>query len=62
MVRDATTRGLTTTVIAFEVAGEPVTQAALEVRMQVIISPLFRVVEEKIALFVPTFPPFTCHW
>ena len=48
-------------VTALEVAGEPLTQGALEVRTQVTTSPLFKVDEVNVALLVPTFPPFTFH-
>jgi hypothetical protein len=46
----------------FDVAGEAVTQGALEVITQVTVLPLARVLEVKVALFVPAFTPFTFHW
>ena len=52
--------GFTTIVIAADVAGLPVTQSALEVRIQVTLSPLFRVVLVKV-IPTPELLPFTCH-
>lgn len=52
---------LTTMVTAFEVAGLPVAQVALEVSTQVTISPLESVVEVYVVLLVPTFTPFNFH-
>ena len=48
-------------VTVFEVAGEPVTQVALDVITHVTASALARVVELNVALLVPAFTPFTCH-
>jgi hypothetical protein len=48
-------------VTTFEVAGDPVTQAAFEVITQVTASLLARVVEVYVALFVPTFVVPTFH-
>jgi hypothetical protein len=48
-------------VIAFDVAGEPVAQAALDVITQVTTSPFARVVEVKVALLVPTLVAPTFH-
>jgi hypothetical protein len=46
MLTDAATLGLTVIVIAFEVAGEPVTQDAFDVIAQVIASLFARAVVE----------------
>ena len=55
--------GLTVIVIALDVAGEPVKQGdALDVKTQVTISPLFKVVELKLDELLPTFDPLTFHW
>jgi len=54
--------GFTVIVIVFDVAGEPVAQVAFDVMTTFTISPLFNVVVVKVALFVPAFEPFTCHW
>ena len=53
--------GLTVMVIPFDVAGLPVAQVADEVITTVTISLLARVVELKVALFVPAFTPLTFH-
>ena len=53
---------LTVIVIAFEVAGLPETQVALEVIMQVTTSLLARVFKVYVVLFVPTLAPFFFHW
>ena len=53
--------GFTVIATAFEVAGEPVAQAKFDVIIQVITSPLFKVVVLKFGLFVPELLPFTCH-
>jgi len=53
--------GLTTIVIVFDVAGEALTQAAFEVIIQVMISPLTSVVEVNVVLLAPTFIPFLFH-
>lgn len=56
------TDGLTVTVIAADVAGEPVTQAALEVMITVTASLFARVDEVNVADVAPAaFVPFTCH-
>lgn len=52
---------VTAIVIAFDVAGLLSTPAKLEVITQVTTSPLFSVLVVKVALFVPTFVPFTFH-
>ena len=57
----AVTVGVTTMVIAFDVAGLLVTQLALEVITQVTVFPLARVVLVKVELLVPAFVPFTFH-
>ncbi len=45
----------------FDVAGEPLTQAAFEVIVQVTVLPLASVDEVKVGLLVPLFTPFTFH-
>ena len=52
----------TVIVNVLEVAGFPVGQTALDVRMQVTASELAKVVLEYVLLLVPTLTPFTCHW
>jgi hypothetical protein len=37
-------------------------QGLLEVITQLTTAPLVNVVVVYVALFVPTFAPFTCHW
>lgn len=56
----AATDGATVIVIEFDVAGDPVTQAALEVTTHVITSPLFGEYV-YVLLFVPAFIPLTFH-
>jgi hypothetical protein len=58
---EGVTGALTTTVMAFDVEGDPRTLAKLEVRIHVTTSLLFNVLVVNIALFVPTFTPLTCH-
>ena len=54
--------GLTVILMLFDVAGEPVKHGvALLVKITVTASVLTKVVEVKVALFVPAFAPFTCH-
>ena len=53
--------GLTVMATAFEVAGLPVAQAALEVISHVTMSPGNKMLLTKIGLLVPMFPPFTFH-
>ena len=53
-------RGLTVMVIALEVAGLPVVQAALDVSTQVTVSPLTGVYV-KAGVFIPEFVPLTFH-
>jgi hypothetical protein len=53
--------GLTVIVIAFEVAGEPVTHAPLAVITQVTTLPLVSVLVVNVGLFVPTFVVPTFH-
>ena len=57
----AANEGLTTMVTGFEVAGLPLTQAAVDVNLQVTISP-FTGVYVKTELFVPTVIVFLYHW
>ena len=52
---------LTVMLIAFDVAGLPVTHVALEVMTQVTTSPLTRAALLYVALFVPTFALFSFH-
>lgn len=52
---------VTVTVIAFEVAGLPITPLWLEVITQVTTSPLASVDELYVAELVPTLAPFTFH-
>lgn len=47
---------------AFEVAGLPVTQTALDVITQVTMLLLLKELELNVELLVPTFVPFTFHW
>jgi hypothetical protein len=61
MLTLAATFGFTVIVTVFEVAGDPVTQAAFEVTTQKTASLLARVAEVKVALFVPTFAEPTFH-
>ena len=53
--------GFTVIVTVFEVVGEPVAQARLDVMIHVTASLLENVVELNVALLVPAFTPFTCH-
>ena len=52
--------GFTTIVMADEVAGLPVAQSALELRMQVTLSPLLSVVLVNVTP-TPELLPFTSH-
>ena len=52
---------ITFIVTLFEVAVAGLAQVALLVRTQVTICPLVNVVVVYVALFVPTFEPFTFH-
>ena len=61
MLTPAVSAELITVVIAFEVAGLAVTHVALDVRIHVTISLLFKVELENVDALVPTLPPFTCH-
>ena len=54
--------GLTVMVIVFDVAGFPVGQVALEVRIHLTTSVFARVVLVNVVLLDPEFTPFTCHW
>jgi hypothetical protein len=62
MLTLAVTLLFTVIVIAFEVAGLPLTQLALEVIMQVMTSPLTRALLLYVELLVPTLLPFFFHW
>jgi hypothetical protein len=53
--------GLTVIVIVFDVAGLPVTHAALEVITQVTWAPSARAAFVYVVLFVPTFVPLSFH-
>jgi hypothetical protein len=55
-------KGFTVMVMAFEVAGLPETQVALDVITQVITSLLARVLLVYVELFVPMLVPFFFHW
>ena len=61
MLTLAATFGLTVMVTVFEVAGDPVTHAALDVITHFITSPLAREVEVNVVLLVPVFTPFIFH-
>ena len=52
---------LTLNVMAFDVAGLPVTPTKFDVISQVIICPLVILELVYVALFVPTFAPFIFH-
>ena len=58
---DAITLACTVIVIEFDVAGEPVAQLKLDVRIQVTASVSFNVELVNVFEFVPVFIPFTCH-
>ena len=53
--------GFTVMVTVLEVAGFPVVQVAFEVKTQETVFPLVNALLVKVALFVPTFAPFTFH-
>jgi hypothetical protein len=53
---------LTVTVIAFDVAGEPVAQERLEVMIQLTTSFVTSVFVVNVALLLPTLAPLTSHW
>ena len=53
--------GFTVMVTVFEVAGEPVTQVALDVITHFTASALASVLELYVELLVPTFTPFSFH-
>jgi hypothetical protein len=59
---DGTRTGFTTIDIPVLVAVVGFTQTALDVRITVTMSALFKVVELNVGLLVPTLEPFTCHW
>lgn len=61
MVTLAGRPGFTVMVMAFEVAGLPLTHTISEVRVQVTISPLLSAVVVKVALLNPAAVPFTNH-
>jgi hypothetical protein len=61
MLTAAAPEAVTDIVSAFDVAGDPVTQARPDVITQVTTSPLLSVVEVNVALFVPTFVVPTFH-
>ena len=60
MLTVGVTVGFTVTVMAFEVAGLPVTPPRFEVITQVTVCPLIRLDVIKVAP-VPTLLPFTSH-
>jgi hypothetical protein len=53
---------LTVMVTGVDVTVDVEIQAALEVNVHVITSPLFNVDELNTVVFVPTFEPFSFHW
>ena len=57
----AATLVVTVIVSVLEVAGLPVTQAALLVITQLIVFPLARAASVYVVLLVPTFTPFFFH-
>ena len=61
METPAVTDVFTVMVNEFDVAGLPLTQAALDVITQEIASPFAIAVLENVVLFVPTFVPFRFH-
>ena len=58
----ATREGVTVIIICPDVAGDPVTQLALDVMIHSITSPLVNDVLEKAEELVPAFTPFILHW
>ena len=60
-VMEAVGIAVTVMVMVFEVAVLGTAQGALEVKITVITSPLFNVLEVKVFELVPAFTPFTCH-
>jgi hypothetical protein len=62
MLTEGVTEVFTVMAILLEVAVVGLAQAALDVSTQVTASELARVVEAKVAEFVPTLEPFTFHW
>jgi hypothetical protein len=62
MLTEGVTEEFTVIDTLLEVAVAGLAQAALDVSTQVTASELARVVEVKVAAFVPTFVPFTFHW
>ena len=58
---EAVGTAVTVMVMVFEVAVVGTAQGALEVKITVITSPLFSVLEVKVGELVPAFTPFTCH-
>ena len=61
MVTLAGRPGFTFMVMAFDVAGLPLTQTMSEVMLQVTTSPFTRVPVVKVALLNPAAVPFTNH-
>ena len=62
IVTDAGKLELTVIVSEFDAAGEPVAQVALEIIIQLMISPLCSEEVEKLLLSAPELLPFTSHW
>jgi hypothetical protein len=62
ILTDVATEAFTVMVILLLFAVAEVTHPMEEVSVQVTASPLFKVADEKVALFVPTGEPFTNHW
>lgn len=46
----------------FDVVVVEETHVAFDVKIHVTICPFVSVEELYVAVFVPTFAPFTCHW
>jgi hypothetical protein len=61
MLTPATPAGLTVITTAFDVAGLPVTQAAVDVITQVMLFPFANPASVYVALLVPTLTPSFFH-
>ena len=61
METDGTTGGFTVIVIVLDVAVVGEAQVALEVMITLTTSPLFKLLDVKVAPPPPAFTPFTCH-
>ncbi len=58
---DGVSIGFTTILILFELAVVGLAHVAVDVMIHVTACPLVKVDVVNVALFVPTFEPFTCH-